>query len=32
MYTKFLRMIIRLKKQVKGHCDGDTGGSNGHCS
>lgn len=37
MYTKILRMIVKMKKQMAGHCDGDgdsNGGSGGcgHCS
>lgn len=29
MYTNFLRMVVRLSRQMAGHCDG--GGSTGHC-
>ena len=31
MYTKLLRMIVKMKRQMAGHCDGDSGGC-GHCS
>lgn len=31
MYTKLLRMIVKLKRQIAGHCDGSSGG-NGHCT
>lgn len=31
MYTKFLRMIVKFKRQFAGHCDGDGGGHTGHC-
>lgn len=31
MYTKFLRMINRMKVRMAGHCDGDGGGHVGHC-
>lgn len=33
MYTKILRAIIKMKRQIAGHCDGsDNGGSGyGHC-
>lgn len=30
MYTKLLRMIVKMKRKVSGHCDGSSGGS-GHC-
>jgi len=30
MLTKLLRMIIKLKRRVSGHCDDSSGGS-GHC-
>ena len=29
MYTRFLRMVVKLKRKVAGHCD--IGGS-GHCT
>lgn len=31
MYTKILRMVVRMKRQMAGHCDGDGGGHVGHC-
>lgn len=31
MYTRFLRFLVRLERQMSGHCDGDGGGA-GHCS
>lgn len=31
MYTKLLRMIVKLQRQMAGHCGGNGGGS-GHCS
>jgi len=30
MYTKLLKVIVRLQRQMAGHCGGSTGG--GHCS
>ena len=31
--TKLLRMIVKMKRQMAGHCDGDGGsGGCGHCS
>ena len=33
MYTKLLRTIVKMKRQMAGHCDGDGGsGGCGHCS
>jgi len=33
MYTKLLRKIIKLKRQMAGHCDSSGGSSgSGHCS
>ena len=29
MYTKLLRMIVKMKRQMAGHCDG--GSYHGHC-
>lgn len=32
MYTKMLRKLVRMSRQMAGHCDGDTGsGGTGHC-
>ena len=30
MYTKLLKMIVKLQRQLAGHCGGSNGG--GHCS
>jgi hypothetical protein len=32
MYTKLLRLLIRMGRRMNGHCDGDGGGGSGHCS
>ena len=31
MYTKILKAIVKLQRQMAGHCGGSNGGS-GHCS
>lgn len=33
MYTKILRRLVRMSRQMAGHCDGDggSGGYTGHC-
>ena len=32
MYTKLLRKLVRMCRQMAGHCDGDGGGGySGHC-
>lgn len=32
MYTKLLRKVVAMVKQMAGHCDGDAPGTGGHCS
>ena len=32
MYTKFLRMVVKFRRRVAGHCDSSGGGGSGHCS
>lgn len=34
MFTRFLRNIVKLKRKMRGHCDGDGKGGtgSGHCS
>lgn len=32
MYTKILRKLVQLQRQMSGHCDGNgSGGGTGHC-
>jgi len=31
MYTKLVKMIVKLQRQMAGHCGGSSSGS-GHCS
>lgn len=34
MYTKFLRVLVKFKRNFSGHCSGDGSGSgvgSGHC-
>lgn len=32
MYAKLLRLIVKTRRQMAGHCDGDGGGGyTGHC-
>ena len=31
MYTMFLKRMIAGMRRMAGHCDGDGGGSVGHC-
>jgi hypothetical protein len=32
MYTKLLKMVVKLKRQMAGHCDIGGGSGSGHCS
>jgi hypothetical protein len=32
MYTKLLRMVVKLQRQISGHCGGGNPGGSGHCS
>jgi hypothetical protein len=32
MYTKIVRFLVKMERQMSGHCDGSgSGGGTGHC-